>query len=185
MKNFLRLAAILMFIVPLAASCGGGGSPGTASGSAPRGPDRNEGPIEDAKLQEFLPLFPAAPAGYTRGERPGIYSGSDQSTITYTYQNNTKMFTVVFTFSTKHTGESEAMINDESQRNAVGYELTTVAGRPALTPKARAGRVDVTVVLSNSRMVAIAQRGAEDVPDAALVQQVAESIDYNAIANKN
>ena len=155
MKNFLRLAAILMLVVPVAASCGGGGG-GT------RGPDRQEGRVEEAKLREFIPFFPAAPAGYTRGEEPGMYSGSDGSTISYTYTNGTKMFMVILTFSTKNTGETESMMKDESMRTMFGFNMGTAAGRDALVAKQRgAGRSDYTVVVSNSRMVAIAPASSD------------------------
>jgi len=176
MKNFLRLALLLVLVAPIAVSCGGGG--GT------RGPDRQEGRVEEAKLREFIPFFPAAPAGYTRGEEPGMYSGSDGSTISYTYTNGTKMFSVILTFSTKNTGETETMMNDESQRSMFGFDKATVAGRDALTAKQRgAGRADFTVVVSNSRMVSIAP-ASDDLPDLAMIKQVFEKIDFDGIANK-
>ncbi|HXP23518.1 MAG TPA: hypothetical protein VN807_05235, partial [Candidatus Sulfotelmatobacter sp.] len=96
----------------------------------------------------------------------------------------TKMFSVILTFSTKNTGETETMMNDESQRSMFGFDKATVAGRDALTAKQRgAGRADFTVVVSNSRMVSIAP-ASDDLPDLAMIKQVFEKIDFDGIANK-
>jgi hypothetical protein len=175
MKRFLRFAALLVLVAPLAAACGGGEA---------RGPDRTEGRIDEAKLREFIPFFPAAPDGYTRSEQPGVYSADDGSTISYMYTNGPKMFSIVIGFSNARVSEDEEMMGDESKRNMFGFDLTTVAGHQALSAKQRnSSRSDFLVVVSNSRSVSI-MPSSSDLPDKALVQQVFEKIDFMAIANK-
>ncbi len=185
MRAFSLLRSLLAatLCLGLLSACDDDADKGTAGPAM--GPDRVEGKVEDAKLRAFVPLFPAAPEGYTRSPDPGIYVSDSQSTIAFVYQKGAEMFSVTFVFSNQNTKQNLDMMADPATLKSWGFQVVEIAGRKALSALERGpGKADYLVVVSNSRNVAVAPAGST-LPDAAVVKQVTESIDFAAVATKD
>jgi hypothetical protein len=173
MRALAQLLAVVVLTAPMLAAC----NPGD-----PRGPDRTEARVDEAKLRAFAPFFPPAPQGFARDAEPVVFAADEGSTVSYTYRGNDTAFTIAVGFSNKHTGLFQDMLDDEAVRTAWGYEPTAIAGRHALTSKTRGPtRSDFVVVVSNSRNVTIAPSSAT-LPDKALLRRVFEAVDFSGIA---
>jgi len=171
----------------LVAACDDGGSSDAGSGAVQTamGPERTEAKMEDAKLREFVPLFPAAPEGYTRSPQPGVYISDTQSTVSFLYEKGAEMFSLTFVFSNDNTQQSLAMMDDEQTLKTWGFEVVEVKGRRALSAKERGlGKADFLVVVSNSRNVVISP-SSKSLPDLQVVRQVFEQVDFAAVAAKD
>jgi hypothetical protein len=176
MRAFLHLFTVLALIAPLAAAC----NPGD-----PRGPDRTEAQVDEAKLRAFVPFFPAAPQGYTRDAEPVTFASGEGSTVSFTYRGSGTAFTIAIGFSNKHAEEFQTMLDDEAVRTAWGYEPVAIAGRHALSGKSRGpARSDFVVVVSNSRSVTIAPASAA-LPDKEAMRRVFETVDFAGIGAKD
>jgi hypothetical protein len=176
MKPLIHLLAVLALTAPLLAAC----NPGD-----PRGPDRTEARVDEAKLRGFASLFPAAPPGYARDAEPVVFASDEGSTVSFTYRATGTAFTIAIGFSNKHAEEFQSMLDDEAVRTAWGYDPTAIAGRHALSAKTRGpARSDFVVVVSNSRNVTIAPASAA-LPDKELLRRVFETVDFNGIGARD
>ena len=181
---FLALAGL--------AACGDGGaqSDGKGATAAPAGntgPDRTEGKIEQAKLEEFSAFLPKEVNGWIKADRLGYYSGSDQSTATATYRKaeGGEGFTVVITFSNNIIRQTKEILASPSQAQTWGFDIGTFAGYPALLgkPGTNMAGTPYVVVLSNSRSVQVMYNATGGVALDA-IRPVVEKIDFKGIAEK-
>lgn len=186
MRGLRLVSLVLVGVLALATlgACDDSSDSGGAKGAA-MGPDRTEAKVEDAKLREFIPLFPAAPEGYERAPDPGVYVSDTQSTISYLYRKGEEMFSVTFVFSNKNADENLKMMADPQTLKTWGFTVVDVAGRKALSAEQRGlGKADYLVVVSNSRNVMISP-SSSTLPDPAVVKKVFEQIDFAAFAAKD
>jgi len=182
--RLVNLILVGLLSVGVLAACDDSSESGGSKGAA-MGPDRTEGKVEEAKLREFIPLFPAAPEGYERAPDPGVYVSDTQSTISYLYRKGEEMFAVTFVFSNKNTEENLKMMADPQTLKTWGFKVVDVAGRKALSAEQRGlGKADYLVVVSNSRNVTISP-SSNTLPDPAVVKKVFEGIDFAAFAAKD
>jgi hypothetical protein len=148
------------------------------------GPARAEN-VPASRLQEFLAVMPAAPAGWTRREQIGTYSSDHASTATAAYTGpNNAYFTIVVTFSRAIAQQNAALIKDAGARKSMGMDAVTIRGREALARRADNANRHVAlflVVLGNRTVSAVDLTGTAD---PATVRATFEKIDFAAVAAK-
>lgn len=190
----LNCAIVVVALAAGLAACGdngnqSGGKSGdaTTAASLKAGPDRTEGKIETAKLEEFSAFLPAELAPWKKLPRLGNYSGDTQSTTTATYKKpeGGASFSIVITFSNTIIGQTKGILADPKTAAQWGFEATTFAGYPALAgkPGGNMAGTPFVVVLSNSRMVTLMFDPAHGLTLDA-IRPVFDKVDFDGIAAK-
>lgn len=188
-------ATLAVLAIAGLAACGDGG--GQPNGKAPEtgssakagnaGPDRTEGKIEEAKLEEFSGFLPAEVNGWKKAERLGYYSGSNQSTATATYgkAEGGERFTVVITFANDMVRQTRDLFDSPRKAEEWGFSTDTFAGYPALVgkPGTNMAGTPLVILLSNSRMVQ-AMYNPQGGLTLDTIRPVLEKIDLKGIAEK-
>lgn len=175
-----RLALVLAFVLPLAAA------PAIA---ADEGPDRDEALMEDARIREFASFFPTEPGGWVRDLEPDVFLSDTASTLSFTYLSLTQGgvgFTITLTFSNDVSSQYKKMMRSEEERTTWGFDRGKIGDWRALTAIDRGvNKADYVVILSNSRVIAVAPASNVPLPSHDEITRIFGSLDFAAIAAKD
>lgn len=173
MKIVRAAIAALLFAAPLAA-CGGGGEDKPAI---------VEARVEEARLREFLPFFPAPIAGWEKSE-PVFATADDKSSVSVPYVTQSgDAYTIQITFSNAEAGKFAALLKDDEARGKAGVTTATFAGTSALSfSDQRLTNAKYLVVASPSRTVSIIHNAGERTQ--AVMRAAFESVDFGGIGAK-
>lgn len=173
MKAFKILFAAALLAAPLAA-CGDKGGSSEAV---------QEAKVEQAKLQTFVPLLPAAPKGFAAGT-PALVTGDAKSTVTQTYTAPTgDSFAVEMAFSNAEVDKFKKMIDEPKERNKAAAEVNQIAGRDALSFSSPVvTNAQYVMIVSPSRYVSVTPLYGDTLKP--IMRSVFEQIDFDAIAAK-
>ncbi len=173
MKTIRAAIAALLLAAPLAA-CGGGGEDKPAI---------VEARVDEARLREFLPLFPAPIAGWQKSE-PVFATADDKSSVSVPYVTQAgETYTLQITFSNAEAGKFAALLKDDDARRKAGVTTASFGGTTALSfADQRLTNAKYLVVASPSRTVSIIH-GAGDRTQA-VMRAAFENVDFGGIGAK-
>ncbi len=142
--------------------------------------------IPDDRLEGFMAVMPAAPAGWTRGPQIGAYSSDSASTATATYRSGDgKEFSFVITFSARNIEQNRELLKDKDDRDRFGMNAEKIKGRDALVKKPDNGNklmATFLIVLSDTRAVSLNDLNGN--VDVAIMKAMLEAADLDAIAKR-
>jgi len=173
MKPVRILFAAALLSLPLAA-CGEGGSSASAV---------QEAKVEQARLQEFVPLLPKAPKGFAAAA-PVLTTGDDKSVVSITYTApTTDSFSVEITFSNAEVEKFQKMLDEPKERNKAAAEVNQIAGKDALSfTSPVVTRAQYVMIVSPSRFVSVTPVFGDTLKP--IMRSVFEQIDFAAVAAK-
>ena len=173
MKLIHAVAAILLLAGPLAA-CGD---------SKPAAPAPTEARVEQSRLKEFVPLFPAPLAGWTVGE-PKFVTGDDKSAVSRGYATTAgDSFAIEIAFSNAEAAKFQELVDDDKKRARAGVDKAEFNGQVALNFNNHAlTPAQYLAVVSPSRTVSITPIAGEMTKP--IIRATFEKIDFDGIAAK-
>ena len=172
MKTLHLVLGAALLATPLAA-CGGDAPPAV-----------QESRVEEARLQEFADLLPAAPRDWTAS--PVATSTGDKISSISKTDSSAKgdAFSVEINFSNEETAKMQTLASDDKARGRAGVQLAQLAGRDALSFShgGAIGTPQYVVVLTPSRFVSVTPRVGD--PGKPIMRAVFEQIYFDSIAEK-
>lgn len=172
MKIIHGVLAAILAIAPLAA-CGDSGG----------GEAKQEGKVEQARLQEFVAFLPSAPKGFS-ATPPQFVTGDTRSQVGQIYQTpGGDAFSIEIVFSSTEVAKYQAMIDENSARSKARASLKTMGSWTALTFDApAANQPQYVMIVSPSRFVSVTPIYGDTIKP--IMSYVFEQVDFAAIGEK-
>jgi hypothetical protein len=170
MKKLVLALGAALLLAPLAA-CGGGGSATAVQ----------ETKVDQAQLQKFVGLLPAAPKGFTPGTATTV-TGDAKSVVAQTYTAPSgDSFSVEINFSNADVEKFQKMVDEPKERNKSAAEINQIAGRDALSFSSPVvTNAQYVMIVSPSRYVSVTPLFGDTMKP--IMRSVFEKIDFDAIA---